>query len=216
MKKVLLISLALVLTACGVVQPVQQEQPTPVIATVLVTVVPPTEALPPTAIQLPTQEPTALPTEALAPTDVPQPTEVAGIQPASLANLNPVAVDFALGKGVFGDINFSSDTLSLRCFPREMEISMTAILPDIVRAEMFYRIVDPMQRTSEWFLVGSMTPDIKGNFSITFKATDINPDYRVLQTAWIDFQFAGVNRGGGVVDRTQKIEKLVTYYKECP
>jgi hypothetical protein len=25
-----------------------------------------------------------------------------------------------------------------------------------------------------------------------------------------------VNKGGGVVDRTQKIEKMVKYYKECP
>ncbi|MFN8381474.1 MAG: hypothetical protein U0V02_06025 [Anaerolineales bacterium] len=32
------------LAACGVVQPVQQEQPTPVIATVLVTVIAPTES----------------------------------------------------------------------------------------------------------------------------------------------------------------------------
>ena len=43
MRKVLFISLALMLAACGVVQPVQQELPTPIIATVLVTVIAPTE-----------------------------------------------------------------------------------------------------------------------------------------------------------------------------
>lgn len=220
MRKILFVSLALalMLAACGVVEPVQQqqEQPTPVIATVLVTVVAPTEELPPTAIPLPTQE---LPTEAPAPapTDVPPPTEVVAVQPASsTSNLNPVAVDHVLGKGVFGNINFSSDILTLRCFPREMEITLTGLLPDVTRAEMFYRVVDPMLRASDWYLVGSMMPDGKGGFSITFKATDINPDYRGLERAWIDFQFAGVNKGGGVVDRTQKIERLVMYYKECP
>ena len=41
MRKILFISLALMLAACGVVQPVQQELPTPIIATVLVTVIAP-------------------------------------------------------------------------------------------------------------------------------------------------------------------------------
>ena len=43
-----------------------------------------------------------------------------------------------------------------------------------------------------------------------------DPNYRGYEQAWLDFQFIGVNKGGGTVDRTQKIERLVTYYKECP
>ncbi|HRQ24574.1 MAG TPA: hypothetical protein PLF42_14200 [Anaerolineales bacterium] len=221
MKKILIISLAFVLAACGAVQPVAQEPPaqeppTPIVITVVVPGEQPADAQAPTSIPLPTLEP---PTEAPpveAPTEVPQPTA----EPASAStgdpNLIPVDVDFMLGKGVFSNIKFSSDKLTLNCFPREMQITMTALMPDVVRAEMFYRIVDSMSRYSDWFLVGNLQPDGQGNFSITFKATDINPNYRVLQTAWIDFQFAGVNRGGGVVDRTQRIERLVTYHKECP
>ena len=61
-----------------------------------------------------------------------------------------------------------------------------------------------------------MDSDGAGNFSITLKATDLSPDWRSMDQAVIEFQFAGVNKGGGVVDRTQKIEKMVKYYKECP
>jgi hypothetical protein len=218
MRKVLLISLAFLLAACGVVQPVEpaaQEPPTPIVITVIVPDEQSSDVEAPTPIPLPTQEP---PTEAPAEsaTEVP-PTEAPSNQSASNANLTPVDVDFALGKGVFSDIKFSSDKLSLNCFPREMEITMTALLPDVRRAEMYYRVIETkMLRDSEWSLVGNLTPDGQGNFSITFKATDINPNYRVYERAWLDFQFVALNRNGGLMDRTQKIERLVTYYKECP
>ena len=219
MKKVILISLAFVLAACGAVQPVEQAAPEPVIATVLVTVVAPTDVAAPTAIPLPTEaptdipQPTAVPTE--APTDIPTATVVAQ-QPSSSSGNTPVLVDDILGKGVFKNIQISNNILTLNCVSREITITMTSALPDVVRGEMFYRVVDSMLRASDWELVGSMQPDGSGNFSINFAATQINPNYRVNEKAWIDFQFAGVNKGGGVVDRTQQIERLVTYYKECP
>lgn len=223
MRKIVFLSLAFLLAACGVVQPVQQQEPpAPVIATVLVTVVPLTEIAPPTPIPLPTLGPTEIPTT--LPADAPQPTPAppTSSPPASssaqTSDLTPVYVDNILGKGVFADITFTSDRITLNCYPREFEITMRAIHPDVTRAEMFYRVLEmpSMFRYSDWYLVGNMIPDGKGNFSITFKATDINPDWRGLDRAFIEFQFAGVNRGGGVVDRTQKIEKLVTYYKNCP
>lgn len=215
MRTILLISLAFLLAACGVVEPVQQEPPTPIVVTVLVPVEQPADAQPPTPIPLPTQEP---PTEVPppAPTDVPPPTaEPAPASSSSGSDLTPVYVDNALGKGVFSNITFSSDKLTLRCIPREMEIKMTAALPDIVRAEMYYRVVDTFLRASDWVLLGNMMPDGQGNFSIVFKAENIKPDYRALDRAFLDFQFVGINRGGGVVDRTQRIERLVTYYKDC-
>jgi hypothetical protein len=127
-------------------------------------------------------------------------------------------VDNILGKGVFADITFSSNRITLNCYPREFEITMRAIHPDVTRAELFYRVVEsPLYfRYSDWYLVGNMNTDGSGNFFITFKATDIVDDWRALDQAVIEFQFAGINKGGGVVDRTQKIEKMVTYYKNCP
>ncbi len=219
MKKILLITMSILLAACGVVQPVQQEQPTPVIQTVVVTVIPPTEIVPPTAV--PTEiPPTAVPTETLVPTLPPQPTEaLPTVDPATSNNgLVPVNVGNDLGKGVFINITFSSDTVSLRCFPREMQITITPNLQDIREAVMYYRIVDKPAGLypSEWQNLGEMQEDSNGNFIFTFKGETIHPNFRVLEEAWIDFQFIGINRGGGVVDRTQKIERLVTYYKDCP
>lgn len=224
MRKIVFISLALMLAACGVVQPVQQEQATPIIATVLVTVIAPTEVVPPTAIPLPTQAPTDIPTlaptETLAPTATTAATNTAAPASAGVqsSDLTPVFVDNTLGKGVFTNITFSSDLITLNCYPREFEISMTALHPDVTRAEMYYRVLEAPSffRYSDWFLVGNLNSDGKGGFYTTFKATDISPDWRSLDQAVIEFQFVGVNKGGGTVDRTQKIERLVSYYKECP
>jgi len=225
MRKILFISLALMLAACGVVQPVQQEQPTPIIATVLVTVIAPTEVVPPTAVPsatlAPTEVPTLAATETLVPTIAPPPTEVLPTLSASTNTdpnaLVPVTVDNTLGKGVFTNITFSSDIFSLRCYPREITINITAGLPEIVDAVMYYRVIDNPAALypSEWQNVGEMVSDKNGNFSLVFKGENIHPNLR-LDKAWIDFQFIGVNKGGAVVDRTQKIERLVTYVKDCP
>jgi hypothetical protein len=225
MKKALTITLAFLLAACGVVQPAQQEQPTPIVQTVVVVAT--TEAAPPTAISLPTQAPTftPLPTETptTAPTNTPEPTATTAQQQAVAAStdasgLVPVNVDNSLGKGVFTNITFSSDKLTLQCFPREIEIKMTAALPEITRVEMYYRIVDAPSGLypSEWMLVGNLGTDNKGTFYTTFAAEAINPNFRGLDNAWVDFQFVGINKGGAAVDRTQKIERLVNYYKACP
>lgn len=226
MKRSLHIIFAFLLTACGAVQsvpPTEQAQPSPVIQTVVVVAT--TESAPPTSIVLPTQGPTSepLPTEtatSLPPTQAPPtaaPQATATVQ-VDTSDLTPVHVDNVLGKGVFADITFSSDRITLNCYPREMTITLRAIHPDVTRAEMFYRMVETPSyfRYSDWYLIGNMDSDGAGNFSIVLEATDLSPDWRSLDQAVIEFQFAGVNKGGGVVDRTQKIEKMVKYYKNCP
>lgn len=218
MKKILLISLSILLAACGVVQPVQQELPTPIVQTVVVTVIAPTEIVPPTAVpsEIP---PTVAPTETIVPTLPPQPTEILPTLDPATSNTGLVAVnvDNNLGKGVFTNIAFSSDTISLRCFPREMQISITPNLQDITDAVIYYRVIDNPAGLypSEWQNLGEMDKDSNGNFVFTFKGETVHPNLR-LDKAWIDFQFIGLNKGGAAVDRTQKIERLVTYLKECP
>lgn len=232
MKKALTLTLALLLTACGVVQPATQEVlPTPIVQTVVViaTEQAPTQPVGPTAITLATLGPTntavpaatatAAATETLVPTSAPVATEVVPtLSSSATTDLKPVNVSNDLGKGVFKDITFSSDLLTLRCYPREITITITANLPDVVDAIMYYRMVDNPDALypSEWKNLGEMVSDKQGHFSYVLNSLDLNPDFRVLDKAWIDFQFIGINKGGGVVDRTQKIERLVTYYKECP
>ena len=222
MRKVIFISLALLLAACGTAQPTQQlVAPTPIIATVLVTVIAPTEIVPPTAVPPTEVPPTEVPppTETLVPTTAPQPTEVLPTLAATTSGseLKQVLVPNELGKGVFTNITFSSDLFSLRCYPREITINITANLPDIVKAVMYYRVIDNPAGLypSEWQNVGEMKSDKKGNFSLVFTGLDVHENLR-LDKAWIDFQFIGLNKGGAAIDRTQKIERLVTYLKDCP
>lgn len=221
MKKILLIVMSMLLAACGVVQPVQQEQATPVVQTVVVTFIPPTEALPPTSIPTATLAPTEVPTNTPLPTNTVEPTVSTSLSPVATvgtSDLTPVYVDNILGKGVFADITFSSNRVTLNCYPREFEITIRAIHPDVTRAELYYRVLEAptLFRYSDWFLLGNMNTDGNGNFFITFKATDIKPDWRALEQAFLEFQFIGINKGAGVVDRTQHIEKAVAYYKDCP
>ena len=224
MKKVLLVSLVFLLTACAGA-PTQQVQPTPIIATVLVPVSAPTDVPPPTALP-PTAEVIVVTATNEPATPVPPTAEVivvtatngpATVAPAAnAASGGPIAIDNVLGKGVFVNITMSSDSLTLRCSPREITFTATANLPDIVDALLYYRIVDNPAGLypSEWQNGGKMNGDGNGNFTLVFGGDDVNENLR-LDKAWLDVQFVGLNKGGAAVDRTQKIERLITYRKDC-
>jgi hypothetical protein len=223
MKKVLLVSLVFLLTACAGA-PVQQVQPTPIIATVLVPVSAPTE-VPPTVIP-PTAEVIVVTATSEPATVVPPTAEVIVVTatngPATAAPAavvpsgGPIPIDNTLGKGVFVNLTMSSDSLTLRCSPREITFTATAALPDIVDALLYYRIVDNPAGLypSEWQNGGKMKGDGNGNFTLVFGGDDVDENLR-LDKAWLDVQFVGLNKGGAAVDRTQKIERLITYRKDC-
>ena len=215
MRKFIILLLALALASCGAPAgtPVQQPLAPPVqpsatpvviVETVLVTTVP---TLAPTDVPAPTQPPpTAV---VLPPTQAPAAT--------AAATGGPIPIDDLLGKGVFVHMTMSSDSFSLRCIPREITFNITANLVDIVDAELYYRIVDQPKALyySEWRNAGKMERLGNGSFSMVFSGEDVHPDLR-LDLAWFEFQFVGLNKGNAVVDRTQKIEKLVTYRIDCP
>lgn len=222
MKKILLLSLVFLLAACGSA-PVQQVPPTPIIATVLVPVNPPTEVIVPTPTQIPTLPPTEAPTVApteVPPTQIPPTAQVIVVTATNSTNANageaPIQIDNILGKGVFSNITMSGNLLTLRCTPREITFTVTASLPEITDALLYYRIVDNPAGLypSEWQNGGKMKGDGNGNFSMVFSGSDVNENLR-LDKAWLDIQFIGLNKGGAAVDRTQKIERLITYRKDC-
>jgi hypothetical protein len=217
MKKFLLLFLAVILTACGAAPVAVTEQPivpspepsaTPmvIVETVIVTVIP-TQA--PTDIPAPSATPLPPPTEAPIPTQAP-------VLVAETSG-GPIALDNALGKGVFVNLTISSNSLTLRCAPREIAFTATANDPlTVVDADFYYRIVD-LKRLypSEWVRVGKMQSDGKGNFSIVFSGESVQPSLR-LNDSFVDFQIIGLNKGGGRVDATQKIEGMIRYTFDCP
>lgn len=214
MKKLLLLTLTLVfaLSACTAAPTAQPVAPEPVVVTV---VVEPTQA--------PQQQEPIVVTVVVQASPVPvQPTAIPPTQPPAVATSAdtsgaPIVLDNVLGKGVFSDITLTGNEFTLRCLPREMTITATAALVDIREAELFYRIVDQPKALypSEWRSAGKMEKEGNGVFSMVLTGETVHPDLR-LDFAWFEFQLIGLNSGGGVVDRTQKIEQLVTYRIDCP
>ena len=225
MKKLIILLLAVVLAACStppaptepVVAAVVEPSATPVVvvqtvvveATQAPTDVPPPTAVPPTAVP-----PTAAP---VVVTVVVEATPVS-VQPtaAQASGDAPIAIDTALGRGVFSNMTMSSDAFTLRCSPRDISFNITTANVDIVDAVFYYRVVDNRRLyPSEWKAFGKMVANGNGNFTLTFSGEDIHPDIR-QDNSWFDFQFVGLARSGNVVDRTEKIEELVRYTFDCP
>jgi len=227
MKKFIVLSLILVivLSSCDALYTATEEpapapaEPTtvpPTAEVVVVTVEVPVEV---TAEQPPAPEPTATqppaPTAA-PPTEVPPtaapPTEAPAAAPAAGG---PLAVDSSLWGGFFKDITYSSDSFSLRCQPKEITFTATAIDPYIIDVDLYYRIED-RQGTyiTEWKNYGKMKATGNGNFTATFSGEDIHPDLRKA-LAWFDFQLVGLNKQADAVGRTEKIVQLITYTIDC-
>lgn len=224
MKKFIILLLAVALAACSApATPTEQPvaappEPTSTPVVVVQTVVVeatqvPTEPPPPT--EPPTSAP-AVVTVVVQPTQAPA--EAAPTQPAANDGNNaPIALDNSLGKGVFVNMTMSTDAFTLRCFPRDITFNVTANNPAIVDALLYYRMVDKPNGLypSEWKNGGKMVDNGNGNFSIVFSGEKVDPNIR-LDGAWFDFQFVGLSKSGDVVDRSQKIERLVTYTFDCP
>lgn len=216
MKKLLFLTIVLALASCTAaptqapVQPVAQE---PVVVTV---VVQPT--------QVPQQQEPVVVTVVVPaspvpeqPTAVPPSTQAPAVAPTAETTGGAIVLDDLLGKGVFKNITLSGNEFTLRCVTRELTISATASLLDIEEAELFYRVRDYPQALydSPWRSAGKMDEVSSGVFSMLLTGETVNPDAR-LDPGWFEFQIVGLNKGGGVVDRTQKIEQLVVYRINCP
>jgi hypothetical protein len=213
MKKFFILLLAVVLAACGTpAAPTEAVAPTAVQPVVVTVVVEPTQA--------PVQ-PTAAPAEPVVVTVVVQPTQapaqpVATEAPAQPAAGGAIALDDNLGRGVFTNMTMSSNTVTLRCNPRDITFNVTTSNGSIKDVMFYYRIAD-LDRLypSEWKAFGEMTNNGNGNFTLTFKGEDVHPDLRV-DGSWLDFQFVGLAKSGDVVDRSDKFQSLVKYTFDCP
>jgi hypothetical protein len=214
MKKIAILVLAIVLSACGAPAAAPTEQavaPEPVVVTV---VVEPTQA--------PAEPATAVPAEPVVVTVVVEATQVpAAVAPPAEAPASsdpnaPIALEDTLGKGVFTNMNMSSSNFSLRCFPRDITFDVTTSNNAIDDVVFYYRVTDiDRLYPTEWKAFDSMDKNGGGNFSIKFTGENIHPDLRI-DGSYLDFQFVGLAKSGDVVDRSQKIESLVKYTFDCP
>jgi len=186
-----------------------------VLQTVVVTVVPtnlPTEV--PSATPLP--QPT--PTEAPAATQPPAPTAaVAAPTQAQSATGGLTSLDNALGGGWFNNMTLTANTLSLRCqLSRAVTFSVTPLDKNITQVQFYYRTEDKSSGAIfDWQNFGRMLPDANGNFALTFSGENVSADFR-KPNGWLDFQFVGLSKTGGVVGRSEKVVQQVNYTFDCP
>lgn len=216
MKKLVLLSLVFVLAACATPaapteQPAAPAPAEPVVVTVVV------EATQPPAAPAPTQEP-AQPVVVTVVVEATQPPAAAPTQaPAQpVVSDGTVALDNALGRGVFTNMTMSSSNLTLRCAPRDITFNITTPNTDIKDVVFYYRMADVKRLyPSEWKAFGNMVANGNGNFTLTFSGEQVHPDLRI-DGGWFDFQFVGLAKDGNVVDRTDRFESLVKYTFDCP
>ena len=224
MKRIFIFFLALVLAACSASPAPATEAPTSappeptqtamvVKETVVVTVIPteaPTEVpsatpLPPPTEVPPTQTPLPLPTE--PPVQAAAPADTSG---------GLVTVDDALGAGWFSSMTRDRNDFSLRCqLNKQITFSAKPTDPNITQVDFFYRIEDRSTgAVFDWQNAGRMIPDVNNNFSIVFSGENVSANFR-KPNAWFDYQFVGSN-ATGVIGRSEKIVKQVTYTFDCP
>jgi len=219
MRKFFVLFMVLVLAACGApAAPTEQPVAAPPEPTQTPVVIVQTVVVEPTQAPV---EPTQAPAEPVVVTVVVEPTQAPAVVAApteapATDGSAPIALDNVLGAGVFINMTMSGNAFTFRCFPRDITFNITANNTDIKSALLYYRMVDKPDALypSEWKNAGEMVDNGGGNFSIVFSGEDVDASLR-LDEAWFDFQFIGLNKGGGVVDRTQKIERLVTFKKDC-
>lgn len=219
MRKLLILALAFFLAGCGAVSPVQPTvpaaSPTPVVivATVLVpvTVEAPTQAPPP---------PTNPPPQVVVVTATQEAAAAPATGGGSPSNATATAtLPSDAGGNLFTNLTRSGSFISLRCLPQEITFSVSTSNAYVVDVDFYYRFEDLTKQPAtltEWKNVGPMTSDKNGNFTMTFNVTQINPDLRVAEKAWVDYQFVGLAKDGNAVGRGGKISQQILYLKNCP
>jgi hypothetical protein len=155
-------------------------------------------------------------------TVVVEPTQAAPTNPPAVAAATDaggglITVDDVLGAGWFVNMTRNKSALSLRCqLNKEITFSVKPVDPNITDVQFYYRIQDRNTGTFfDWQNAGRMISDANGNFTLVFSGEDVNADSR-RANAWLDYQFVGLSRTGGVVGRSDKIEQQITYTIECP
>jgi hypothetical protein len=223
MKKILTLTLCMILAACSAIPP-----------ELLAVFVTPT-APPPTKVVTLTVRPTitpTLPTPTFTSTPTmigakPSPTETftptmdlsATLTPTSVTDTpGPTMTGTAAPKyGGFASAFISVDTIYYgACEP--VETVITASVQDtqnVTNVVAFFRIVDKTTlKAADWNPAISMQDKGGGTFTLTLRATDIL-DYKKYNDVWVSYQLVGANKRGDPIARTQIVTNSITL-RACP
>ncbi|HEX2698096.1 MAG TPA: hypothetical protein VHM28_10340 [Anaerolineales bacterium] len=216
MKQLLTLVLAFLLAGCGAIGPAQPTAVPPTAQVVIATV------LVPVTVEAPTQPPPP-PTQPAPQVIVVTATQAAGVPAtgggAPSGGTATATLPADAGGNLFTNLTRSGSFISLRCLPQDITFTVSTQNAAVVEVDLYYRFEDlTTQPTTftDWKNVGKMNSDKHGNFTIDFQVTQINPDLRVADRAWIDYQFVGIAKSADAVGRSGKISQQIFYSKDCP
>ncbi|HSB00010.1 MAG TPA: hypothetical protein VLE49_05120 [Anaerolineales bacterium] len=225
MRKLIIIFFALVLVACSApATPTQQPVAAPAepsqtaVVVVITATSAPTEAVPPT--ELPTYTPLPTYTVPPPPTEAaqqPAPTEAVAAPPTeAAASGGPITIDDKLGNGWFVGMTRDRNDFSLRCqINKTITFSVKVTSDTIKSVDFWYRFEDRATgAVFDWTNLGKMIPDLNGGYTITVTGEQTNPNFR-KPNSYFDYQFVAYNPTG-VIGRSEKIERQVTFTFNCP
>jgi len=223
MKKILALTLCLILTACSAIPP-----------ELLAMLITPT-ALPPTKVVTPTITPTITPTQptptftftptmigakpSLTPTVMPTIDLSATVTPTSATSTpGPTMTATVTQKyGGFASVFISVDQIYYgACEPTETIINASVQdMVNVVNMVAFFRLVDKVTlKVTDWNPAMSMQDKGGGTFTLTLRSTDIL-DYKNYSDVWISYQLVGADKRGDPIARTQIVTNSITLMA-CP
>jgi hypothetical protein len=223
MKKILALTLCLILTACSAIPP-----------ELLAMLITPT-ALPPTKVVTSTITPTITPTQptptftftptmigakpSLTPTVMPTIDLSATVTPTSATSTpGPTMTATVTQKyGGFASVFISVDQIYYgACEPTETIINASVQdMVNVVNMVAFFRLVDKVTlKVTDWNPAMSMQDKGGGTFTLTLRSTDIL-DYKNYSDVWISYQLVGADKRGDPIARTQIVTNSITLMA-CP
>jgi hypothetical protein len=223
MKKILALSLCLILAACSAIPPE--------LLSMLYTPTAPS----PTKVVTPTITPTITPTQP-TPTFTFTPTLI-GIKPSSTVTVMPTIDLSATVKptittdtpgptmtatatqkyGGFASVFISVDLIYYgACEPKETVITASVQDPqNVTNMVAFFRLVDKVTlKATDWNPSMSMQDKGGGTYSLTLRSTDLL-DYKKYSGVWISYQLVGADKKGNPIARTQIVTNSITLMA-CP
>lgn len=117
---------------------------------------------------------------------------------------------------LFSKVSHSTDVLHFNCDPLEIIFNLTVKNPDIKHVAFFFRMKDKATGiVNAWSNGEDMRAAGNGIFQFIFQARAIPNEARTKQ-AWVQFQFAGLNKAGESLGRSQIFANEITYTSDCP
>jgi hypothetical protein len=223
MKKILALTMCLILAACSAIPPE--------LLSVLYTPTAPS----PTKVVTPTITPTITPTQptptfTFTPTLIgakPSPTATvmptidlsATVTPTSVTDTpGPTMTATATQKyGGFASVFISVDQIYYgACVPNETVITASVQDPqNVTNMVAFFRLVDKVTlKATDWNPSMAMQDKGGGTYTLTLRSTDLL-DYTKYSGVWISYQLVGADKKGNPIARTQIVTNSITLMA-CP